>query len=139
VVVYVVQVWRIEKMRAKRAFEATLPPLDDLEQLPRRQRMIEEWEAEEWKEREGEIHGVQDERLNLLEQALLVGGLALGRQPLMSLFGVCERMLPVSWPAQNFISTYYWIICIACNCCALFFRHNKGNPNQCAPGDSACS
>lgn len=66
------EVWRIEKMRAKRAFEATLPPLDDVEQLPRRQRMIEEWESEEWREREEEIHGVHDERLDLLEQALLV-------------------------------------------------------------------
>jgi hypothetical protein len=66
------QVWRIEKLRAKRAFEATLPPLDDDAQLPLRQRMIEEWETGEWKEREEEIHGVHDERLDLLEQALLV-------------------------------------------------------------------
>jgi len=65
-------VWRIEKMRAKRAFEATLPALDDMQQLPLRQRMIEEWESEEWKEREKEILGVHDERLDLLEQAVLV-------------------------------------------------------------------
>ena len=66
------EVKRIEKMREKRAFEATLPPLNDLERLPLRQAMIEEWETKEWQERADEIQGVQDERLALLEQALLV-------------------------------------------------------------------
>lgn len=28
---------RLEKLRAKRAFEATLPPIDDVERLPERQ------------------------------------------------------------------------------------------------------
>eukprot|EP00195_Chlamydomonas_chlamydogama_P000588 CAMPEP_0202922768 /NCGR_PEP_ID=MMETSP1392-20130828/78098_1 /ASSEMBLY_ACC=CAM_ASM_000868 /TAXON_ID=225041 /ORGANISM="Chlamydomonas chlamydogama, Strain SAG 11-48b" /LENGTH=1175 /DNA_ID=CAMNT_0049616413 /DNA_START=82 /DNA_END=3609 /DNA_ORIENTATION=- len=66
------EVRRIEKMREKRAFEATLPPINDLEQLSLRQRMIEEWENKEWREREQEILSVQDERLTLLEQALNV-------------------------------------------------------------------
>jgi hypothetical protein len=65
------EVRRIEKMREKRAFESTLPPIDDLERLPLRQKMIEEWEEKEWQDRELEIQSVQDERLVLLEEALL--------------------------------------------------------------------
>lgn len=65
---------RLEKLRAKRAFEATLPPIDDVERLPERQVMIEAWEVQEWIEREEEIRGVQEERLALLAQALQVGG-----------------------------------------------------------------
>ena len=53
------EVRRIEKMREKRAFEATLPPIDDLVRLPQRQAMIEEWENREWEERDDEIRGVQ--------------------------------------------------------------------------------
>ncbi|KAJ9513737.1 hypothetical protein QJQ45_015495 [Haematococcus lacustris] len=63
---------RIEKLREKRKFEASLPPVSDLSQLPLRQKMIEEWEAREWDEREEEILGVQDERLVLLQQAIQV-------------------------------------------------------------------
>ena len=65
------EVRRIEKMREKRAFEASLPLLHDVEKLPIRQQMIEEWEKMEWADREDEILGVQDERLALLEQALI--------------------------------------------------------------------
>lgn len=66
------EVHHLEKMREKRAFEATLPPIDDLAQLPLRQKMIEEWEAQEWRERGEEIQGVQDQRLEILEQAIQV-------------------------------------------------------------------
>lgn len=66
------EVRRVEKMRAKREFEASLPPINDLEQLPLRQKMIEEWETKEWAEREEEILSVQDERLALLEHAIQV-------------------------------------------------------------------
>ncbi len=45
--------------------------------MPCRQKMIEEWEAREWDEREREIHSVQDERLELLDQAIQVGGVFL--------------------------------------------------------------
>lgn len=69
------EVRRLEKLRAKRAFEATLPPIDDVERLPERQAMIEAWEVQEWVEREEEIKGVQEERLALLAQALQVGRL----------------------------------------------------------------
>jgi hypothetical protein len=63
------EVRRLEKLRAKRAFEATLPSIDDVERLPERQAMIEAWEVQEWIEREEEIKGVQEERLALLAQA----------------------------------------------------------------------
>ncbi|KAG2496803.1 hypothetical protein HYH03_005210 [Edaphochlamys debaryana] len=66
------EVTRIDKMRAKRAFEATLPPIDDVARLPLRQKMIEEWEAKEWAEREAEIEGIQEARLALLDNALQV-------------------------------------------------------------------
>ena len=45
----------IERARAKRAWEATLPPLDDLSQLDKRRRMMEEQERKEWAFREREI------------------------------------------------------------------------------------
>lgn len=60
----------IDKLRAKRAFEAALPAIDDLEQLPVRQQLIEEWEEKEWAERCAEITGLQAERLALLEEAI---------------------------------------------------------------------
>lgn len=66
------EVRRLEKLRAKRAFEASLPPIDDVERLPERQAMIEAWEVQEWVEREEEIKGLQEERLGLLVQALQV-------------------------------------------------------------------
>lgn len=66
------EVRRLEKLRSKRAFEASLPPIDDVARLPQRQAMIEAWEVQEWAEREEEIWGVQKERLALLAQALQV-------------------------------------------------------------------
>jgi hypothetical protein len=66
------EVQRLEKLRQKRAFEASLPPIDDAARLPERQALIEAWEAAEWAEREGEIQGVQEERLSLLQAALKV-------------------------------------------------------------------
>lgn len=49
------EVEMIERASAKRAWEASLPPLDDLSQLDKRRRMMEEMEAKEWAFREGEI------------------------------------------------------------------------------------
>uniref|UniRef100_A0A383WAB7 Cilia- and flagella-associated protein 91 n=1 Tax=Tetradesmus obliquus TaxID=3088 RepID=A0A383WAB7_TETOB len=66
------EVQRLEKLRQKRAFAASLPPIDDAARLLERQALIEAWEAAEWAEREGEIQGVQDERLALLQAALKV-------------------------------------------------------------------
>ncbi|KAF6260038.1 solute carrier, TRAMD3 or PAT1-domain-containing protein [Scenedesmus sp. NREL 46B-D3] len=64
------EVQRLEKLRQKRAFEASLPAIDDAARLPQRQALIEAWEAAEWSDREGEIKGVQEERLALLQAAL---------------------------------------------------------------------
>ena len=45
----------IERARAKRVWEASLPPLNDASQLEERRRMMEEQERKEWAFREGEI------------------------------------------------------------------------------------
>ncbi len=45
----------IERARAKRAWEASLPPLYDLDQMDKRRRMMEEQERREWSFREQEI------------------------------------------------------------------------------------
>ena len=60
----------IDKLREKRAFDASLPPLHDVDQLPRRQAMMEAWEHKEWAERDQEIYELQEERLELLAQAI---------------------------------------------------------------------
>lgn len=65
------EVQKIEKMREKRAFEASLPPLSDQSKIHVRKRMLDEWESKEWAYRENEIKIVQDERLEKMEQALL--------------------------------------------------------------------
>lgn len=49
------EVEMIERARMKRAWEANLPPLNDLSQLDKRGRMIEEMERKEWAFREKEI------------------------------------------------------------------------------------
>jgi len=49
------EVEMIERARMKRAWEATLPPLDDLSQIDKRRRMMEEMERKEWAFREEEI------------------------------------------------------------------------------------
>ena len=49
------EVEMIERARAKRAWEASLPPLSDSSQLEERRRMMEEQERKEWAFREGEI------------------------------------------------------------------------------------
>ncbi|XP_045909862.1 cilia- and flagella-associated protein 91 isoform X2 [Micropterus dolomieu] len=64
------EVEMIERARAKQAWEATLPPLDDLSQLDKRRRMMEEMEAKEWAFREGEIQKLQEARLAVLKDLL---------------------------------------------------------------------
>lgn len=49
------EVEMIARARAKRAWEASLPPLNDLTQLDKRRRMMEEMETREWAFRESEI------------------------------------------------------------------------------------
>ena len=53
------EVEEIEKRRVKRAFEAALPPLDDLQRLPLRQQLLEAWEAQEWADREATLQATQ--------------------------------------------------------------------------------
>eukprot|EP00227_Mantoniella_beaufortii_P019466 CAMPEP_0197584104 /NCGR_PEP_ID=MMETSP1326-20131121/6810_1 /TAXON_ID=1155430 /ORGANISM="Genus nov. species nov., Strain RCC2288" /LENGTH=1093 /DNA_ID=CAMNT_0043148417 /DNA_START=227 /DNA_END=3508 /DNA_ORIENTATION=+ len=64
------EVEHIERMRAKRAFEASLPPLTDMSKLKMRQKLMEEWEEAEWAEREREIGKLQEERLDVLKRAI---------------------------------------------------------------------
>ncbi|XP_056146039.1 cilia- and flagella-associated protein 91 [Lampris incognitus] len=64
------EVEMIERARAKRAWEATLPPLDDLSQLDRRRQMMEEIETKEWAFREEEIQKLQEARLAVLRDLL---------------------------------------------------------------------
>lgn len=45
----------IQRARAKQAWKAALPPLDDLSQLDKRRKMMEEMEAQDWAFREAEI------------------------------------------------------------------------------------
>ena len=49
----------LHKCRVKRAFEAALPPLNDLQQLPRRQQFLEAWEAQEWADKEATMEAKQ--------------------------------------------------------------------------------
>ena len=49
------EVEMIERARAKRIWEKTLPPLSDITQLDRRQKMMDEMETKEWAIREQEI------------------------------------------------------------------------------------
>ena len=45
----------IERARSKRAWEATLPPLNDASQLDKRRKMMDDMETKEWALREAEI------------------------------------------------------------------------------------
>ncbi|KAM9851226.1 cilia- and flagella-associated protein 91 [Aulostomus maculatus] len=65
------EVEMIERARAKRAWEATLPPLDDLSQLDKRRLMMEQMDAKEWAFREEEIHKLQEARLAVLRDLLM--------------------------------------------------------------------
>uniref|UniRef100_A0A3Q4GYR1 Cilia- and flagella-associated protein 91 n=1 Tax=Neolamprologus brichardi TaxID=32507 RepID=A0A3Q4GYR1_NEOBR len=64
------EVEMIQRTRAKRAWEASLPPLSDLSQLDKRRRLMEEMEAKEWAFREGEIEKLQEARLEVLKDLL---------------------------------------------------------------------
>ncbi|KAF0688214.1 Aste57867_20084 [Aphanomyces stellatus] len=61
----------IGRNRQKRAFEAALPPMTDEASFELRKRMMEQQEKSEWAFREVEIDRVHDQRLALLEKALV--------------------------------------------------------------------
>ncbi|XP_013081110.2 cilia- and flagella-associated protein 91-like isoform X2 [Biomphalaria glabrata] len=64
------EVEMIERARAKRAWEANLPPLSDVSQLEKRRKMMDEMERKEWALREQEIEKLQEARLEVLKQLL---------------------------------------------------------------------
>lgn len=64
------EVEMIERAREKRAWEKTLPPVDDVSQLSKRRAMMEELERKEWVIREREIEKLQQVRLQVLKQIL---------------------------------------------------------------------
>eukprot|EP00736_Rhodelphis_marinus_P005056 Rmarinus@m.3830 len=64
------EVEMIERARAKRAFEASLPPLNDPAAFQLRRQMMEEQELAEWREREEEIEKIEAERLRIIKQAI---------------------------------------------------------------------
>eukprot|EP00035_Acanthoeca_spectabilis_P021781 m.440173 g.440173 ORF g.440173 m.440173 type:complete len:759 (-) comp18475_c0_seq1:82-2358(-) len=62
------EVIMIERARAKRAWEKTLPEVVDEKSAERRIKMMEEQDAQEWKWREEEIEEIQRERLLLVQK-----------------------------------------------------------------------
>ncbi|XP_041067639.1 cilia- and flagella-associated protein 91 [Carcharodon carcharias] len=64
------EVEMIERARAKRAWEATLPPLSDHSQHEKRKKMMEAMERNEWAFREQEIEKLQEIRLDVLMNLL---------------------------------------------------------------------
>ena len=65
------EMYLIEQMREKRAFENALPPTSDEACFMLRRRLMEELEFREWNKREDDIKRLQNERLNLLQSALV--------------------------------------------------------------------
>ena len=64
------EVEMIERARAKRAWEATLPPINDPGQWAKRLRMMTEMERTDWLYRENEIQQIQQMRMELLKKML---------------------------------------------------------------------
>ncbi|XP_072901447.1 cilia- and flagella-associated protein 91 isoform X2 [Hemitrygon akajei] len=64
------EVEMIERAREKRAWEASLPSLNDRWQLEKRKKMMEEIERNEWAFREQEIEKLQEIRLDVLKSLL---------------------------------------------------------------------
>lgn len=58
-------------MREKRAFDYALPPTSDEACFNLRRNLMETQEIHEWKKREDDIKSAQNERLNLLQSALV--------------------------------------------------------------------
>ncbi|XP_069744579.1 cilia- and flagella-associated protein 91 isoform X2 [Narcine bancroftii] len=64
------EVEMIQRARAKRVWEASLPPLSDRWQFEKRKKMMEEMERNEWTFREQEIEKLQEIRLDVLKNLL---------------------------------------------------------------------
>lgn len=65
------EVEMIERARARRAWEATLPPADDPYSAVERAKQMEIQEIKELKFREEEIQRLQDERLEVLQNLIV--------------------------------------------------------------------
>ncbi|XP_014812595.1 PREDICTED: protein MAATS1 isoform X2 [Calidris pugnax] len=64
------EVEMIERAREKRAWEATLPAMDDTSQIAKRRKMMDDMERKEWAFREQEIEKLQEVRLEVLKKLL---------------------------------------------------------------------
>ncbi|XP_063207921.1 cilia- and flagella-associated protein 91 isoform X2 [Chroicocephalus ridibundus] len=65
-----VEVEMIERAREKRAWEATLPAMDNASHIAERRKMMEDMERKEWAFREQEIEKLQEVRLEVLKKLL---------------------------------------------------------------------
>jgi hypothetical protein len=66
------EVARVEALREKRAFDAALPPLEDVARLPQRLALVQQWEAREWAGREERLAEAHEARLAAVEAGLMV-------------------------------------------------------------------
>ncbi|NXL50362.1 CFA91 protein, partial [Podilymbus podiceps] len=64
------EVEMIERAREKRAWEATLPAMDNASQIVKRRKMMDDMERKEWAFREQEIEKLQEVRLEVLKKLL---------------------------------------------------------------------
>ncbi|XP_040451739.1 cilia- and flagella-associated protein 91 isoform X2 [Falco naumanni] len=64
------EVEMIERAREKRAWEATLPAMDNASQIMKRRKMMDDMERKEWAFREQEIEKLQEVRLVILKKLL---------------------------------------------------------------------
>ncbi|KAM6099187.1 cilia- and flagella-associated protein 91 isoform 2-T3 [Theristicus caerulescens] len=64
------EVEMIERAREKRAWEATLPAMDNASQIAKRRKMMDDMERKEWAFREQEIEKLQEVRLEVLKKLL---------------------------------------------------------------------
>jgi len=60
----------VHRMREKRAFEESLPPITDEESFQIRKRMLEQREMKEWQQREDEMKKEQEDKLQVLIDTL---------------------------------------------------------------------
>ena len=65
------EIYRVEEMMQKELFDGALPPTTDEAAFGLRRRLMEEQEVKEWANREEEIKKLHNERMNLLQSALL--------------------------------------------------------------------
>ncbi|XP_075368358.1 cilia- and flagella-associated protein 91 isoform X2 [Mycteria americana] len=64
------EVEMIERAREKRAWEATLPAMNNASQIAKRKKMMDDMERKEWAFREQEIEKLQEVRLEVLKKLL---------------------------------------------------------------------